>query len=249
MDCFTKLKRIMGEKGALCAGLFGLGGFLLGLPGGIGEVQASFDGPYVGVHLGHLHQTTSLDAKQDPANKNADMNNTTGARGMPTVEIVLGWGRLFWGCFYGGVEGKIDWAKGGSQKVAEDVNFIYKSGRKGLGAGVLARLGYLVTPTTMVYGGVGIKSARFSHNIFEKADQISAPFSKRSHHLLTEVGIETSTEAIQNLKFRFGYSFMPKKAATHKTTEFPINHLYREQGIVKAGTLEHIIKVGMIYRF
>lgn len=214
-----------------------------------GAAQAKFNGFYAGGSLGYLNQTTSLDAKQNPANPNADIYSATTGRGLPTAELFLGWGKVFGTCFYGGVEGKIDWVPGGSQKVAEDTNFIYRSGRKSPGVAALARLGYLITPTTLIYGGVGVKGVRFAYNLFEKTDKISASFSRRSLNLLTEMGVETCPSALQNVAFRFSYSFMPKRNMTRKAAQFPLNHMYRGHGVFKAGTAEHAFKVGMVYRF
>jgi hypothetical protein len=211
--------------------------------------HASFDGIYAGASLGYMTQHTSIDAKQNPANSNADAYKATMQRGSPMAEIFVGWGKVFGGCFYGGLEGKVDLLLGRNQKVAEDTNFIYKSERKGPGAAVLMRLGYLVAPTTMIYGGVGVKVLGFEHNLFEKADKISAPFSQKSFNLLTEVGVETVVGNCQNLRFRLAYGFMPKKAMTRTTTQFPEGHMYRDQGVLKLGGAEHALKMGMIYRF
>jgi len=122
---------------------------------------AKFDGFYVGASLGHLHQNTSIDAKQDPADAHAHINNTQSQRGLPTVEFFLGWGKVLRGCFYGGVEGQIDLVRGGAKKIAEDTGFIFMSGRKGPGVAMLMRLGYLVASQTMIYGGVGGEGSEF----------------------------------------------------------------------------------------
>ncbi|MDF3034722.1 MAG: hypothetical protein K0R76_1676 [Alphaproteobacteria bacterium] len=114
---------------------------------------------------------------------------------------------------------------------------------------ILVRLGYLVSSNTMAYGGVGAKTIRFEYNLFEKADKIPAPFSKQSLHLLTEIGIETFSKLVQNLAFRFSYSFMPQKDVTQKGKNFPINHIYRKHGFLKTSVTEHAIKVGLAYRF
>lgn len=212
-------------------------------------IHAKFDGFYAGASAGYLNQRTSLDAEQNPADPNADMNNTTAGRGLPTGEVFLGWGKVFGKDFYGGLEGKIDGVTGNNQKVAEDTGFIYLSGRKGPGVAVLARLGYLINPATMIYGGVGAKMAQFEYNVFEKADNIPAPFFKRSLHLLTEIGVETSSPLVRNLIFRFSYSVMPKRDMTRNTTDFPENHMYRAGGIFKAGVAEQAAKVGILYRF
>ncbi len=212
-------------------------------------IHATFDGFYAGASVGYLNQRTSLDAQQNPADPNADMNNTTAGRGLPTGEVFLGWGKVFGKNFYGGLEGKIDGVTGKSQKVAEDANFIYLSGRKGPGMAALARLGYLINPATMIYGGVGAKMARFEYNVFEKADKISALFSKQSLYLLTEIGVETSVGVLRNLKFRFSYSFMPARELTQNTTNFPVNHVYRTHGIIKSGVAENTFKAGIVYRF
>lgn len=211
--------------------------------------HAKFDGFYTGGSVGYMNQSTSIDAKQNPANRFAHVNKGTAQQGSPTAEIFLGWGKVFGGCFYGGLEGKIDVLLGGSQKVAEDTNFTYQSGRKGPGVAALARLGYLVTPTTMIYGGVGVKALRFNYSLFEKQRQLQAPFSQKSLNLLTEVGVETSVCNSQHLKFRFAYAFMPRKAMTRTTSQFPVNHVYRNSGILKTGVTEHALKLGVVYRF
>lgn len=211
--------------------------------------KTQFDGVYAGANVGYMNQNTSLDAKQDPGNVRADAYNSTASRGFPMIEALLGFGKVFLGSFYGGVEGRVDWVLGGPQKSAEDISFKYISGRKGPGITFLARLGYLVTPTTMIYGGVGVKAVQFMYDLFEKADQISAPFSKRSLNLLTEVGIETSLSPFQNIRFRFSYAFTATRSMTRKSTDFPSNHMYGSQGVFKAGTSEHALKVGLIYRF
>lgn len=212
-------------------------------------IHAKFDGFYAGASAGYLNQRTSLDARQNPADPNADMNNTTAGRGLPTGEIFLGWGKVFAKNFYGGLEGKIDGVTGKSRKVAEDTGFIFTSGRKGPGMAVLARLGYLIHSATLIYGGVGAKRARFEYNVFEKADKISALFSKQSVYLLMEIGVEASSNTVQNLIFRFSYSVMPKRDMTRTTTDFPANHMYRANGIFKAGVTEQTAKVGILYRF
>jgi hypothetical protein len=211
--------------------------------------QAKFDGFYAGASMGYLTQNTDIKANQNPKNPNAHVNNTRSQRGSPTIEFFFGWGKVFQSCFYGGLEGKIDFVKGGAKKIAEDTNFIYRAGRRGLGIALLARLGYLVTPHTLIYGGVGVKKIQFKYNFFEKLDKVSAPFSKRSMHLLTEIGVETLLTTSKNLAFRASYSFTPKRSLTQNTTNFPINHVYREHGVFRAKTTEHILKAGLIYQF
>lgn len=215
----------------------------------VGAAHAKFDGFYTGASVGYMNQNTSIDAKQNPANRYAHVNKGTGHQGSPTAEIFLGWGKVFEGCFYGGLEGKIDLALGRNQKVAEDTNFIYKSGRKGLGIATLVRLGCLITPTTMAYGGIGVKALRFDYDFFEKARKLGAPFSQKTLNLLTEVGIETAVGDFRHLRFRFAYAFMPKKGMSRTTTQFPENHVYRKKGIFKAGVAEHALKMGIIYCF
>lgn len=211
--------------------------------------HAKFDGFYTGGSVGYMNQSTSIDAKQDPTDLDAHVNKKTAQQGSPMAEIFLGWGRVFGRCFYGGLEGKIDVLLEGSQKVAEDTGFIFHSKRKGLAVGTLARLGYLVTPTTLIYGGVGIKALRIDHNLLEKAGNISAPFSQKTLNLLTEVGIETVVGGSSHWRFRFAYAFMPKKGMTRTTSQFPANHMYRDQGVFKVGGAEHAVKMGMVYRF
>ena len=94
-----------------------------------------------------------------------------------------------------------------------------------------------------------MKVANFEHNVFEKADQILAPFSKRSVHFLTEMGLEMTTNSLPNLAYRFSYSFMPQKKLARGGANFPANHMYRQQGLLKAGVDEHAVKMGMVYRF
>jgi hypothetical protein len=101
----------------------------------------------------------------------------------------------------------------------------------------------------MVYAGVGVKAARFEYNIFEKADCINAPSSKRSLHFLTELGVETPSSTVNNLAYRFSYSWMPLKSLYRKTASFPMNHIYSEHGFFKFGTTEHSVKVGLVYKF
>lgn len=211
--------------------------------------HANFDGAYGGASLGYMNQHTSIDSKQNPANRFAHVNKGTSHQGSPIAEIFVGWGKVFGQCFYGGLEGKVDVLLKGKQKIAEDTGFIYKSGRKGLGVAVLMRLGYLITPTMMVYGGVGMKALQFEHSLFEKADKISAPFSQKNLNFLTEIGIETVVGNYQNLRFRFAYGFMLKKDMIRTTTQFPGNHMYRDSGIMKIGGAEHALKMGMVYRF
>lgn len=215
----------------------------------VAAAHAKFDGFYAGMGLGYMNQSTSIDAKQNPADRNADVNKGTTQQGNPIAEIFLGWGKVFGGCFYGGLEGKIDWVLGKSQKVAEDTGFIYLSGRKGLGVAALVRLGWLVTPTTMIYVGAGVKALRFGHNLFEKVDKISAPFSQKTLNLLTEVGVETAVGGSHCLRFRLAYAFMPKKGMACTTAQFPAKHMYRDHGILKVGGAEHAFKMGVIYRF
>lgn len=211
--------------------------------------QAKFDGFYAGAGVGYLSQNTDIKANQNPTDQNADAYNSTAGSGSPTAELFFGWGKVFKACFYGGLEGKVDFVTGGLKKVAEDTNFIYRSGRKGAGIAILGRLGYLASPYTMIYGGVGVKRAEFEYNLFEKADQNSAPFSKQSFHLLTEVGVESFLNTSKNLAFRLSYSFMPKRSVMEQTQNFPKNHMYRENGILRGGTNEHAIKVSLIHSF
>lgn len=211
--------------------------------------QATFDGLYAGVSLGYMNQSITINASQNPTNPNADIYKSTAGRGLPTAEFFFGWGKVFEGRFYGGLEGKVDWATGSIKKVAEDVNFTYLAGRKGLGIGVLARLGYLVSPHTMVYGGVGVKATRFGYNLFQKVDKIPTSFSQQSLNLLTEMGIETFLNAQKTLALRLSYSFMPAKGVTRTMTSFPEGHIYRDDGFFKASTTEHTFKAGVTYRF
>lgn len=215
----------------------------------VGMAHATFDGVYAGGSLGYMNQNTGIDAKQNPANSNADTYKAMAQKGSPLAEIFVGWGKVFGGCFYGGLEGQLDFLLNGSRKIAEDTNFIYRSGRKGPGVAALVRLGYLVTPTLMVYGGVGAKAVRLGHDLFEKAEKISAPFSQKTLNLLTEVGVETVVGNSSNLRLRFAYGFMPKKGMTRTTAQFPENHMYRDQGILKTGGADHALKMGVIHRF
>lgn len=226
--------------------LFGIVGSACALAA---PTQAKFDGFYTGGSFGYLQQNTTLNAQQNPANPNAHVNRTYSQRGLPIAEFFLGWGKTFKDGFYGGLEGKVDCISGGIHKIAEDTNFTYLSGRKNPGIALLARLGYLVTPQTLVYGGVGVKWVRFGYNMFEKADQIPAPFSKQSLQPLTEVGVETSLPTLKNWAVRFSYSFMPKRDIIQRGKDFPSNHIYQRNGLLKVGTSEHAIKVGLAYRF
>ena len=81
--------------------------------------QAKFDGFYAGAGVGYLNQNTDIKADQNPTDQNADAYNSTAGRGSPTVELFFGWGKVFNACFYGGVEGKVDFVTGGVKKVAE----------------------------------------------------------------------------------------------------------------------------------
>jgi opacity protein-like surface antigen len=213
------------------------------------QAHAKFDGFYVGGSMGYLQQNTSINAAQNPENPNADVYKSTAGRGVPTTEFFLGWGKVFGGCFYGGVEGQIDFVMGSNKKIAEDINFIYMVNRKGPGLAIMARLGYLVNPQMMIYGGVGLKVANFVHDLLEKADCIASPFSKRSQHMLTEIGVEMSPRALQNIAIRISYSFMPKKGFTQRNANFPSNHMYHENGTFMTGVTEHAVKLGILYRF
>lgn len=234
-DRYIKRQALFGVVGSLCA---------LASP-----AQAKFDGFYAGGSLGYLQQNTTLNAQQNPGNPKADMHNTTSVRGLPTVELFLGWGKIFERSFYVGIEGKVDWAATGKRKIAEDINFSYLSSRKNPGVALLGRLGYLVSPQTLVYGGVGAKWVGFRYNVFEKVDQIPAPFSKQSVHLLTEVGVETALPALKNWAVRLSYSFMPKRDITQTGQSFPANHMYQQNGSLKVGMAEHAIKIGLLYQF
>jgi hypothetical protein len=212
-------------------------------------VHANFDGVYAGASLGYMNQHTSIDAKQNPANRFAHVNKGRGQQGSPIVEMFVGWGKIFGGRFYRGLEGKVDILLRENQKIVEDTNFIYKSERKGSAITALIRFGYLVAPTTMIYRGAGVKVLRFDHNLFEKSGKIPAPFSQKILNLLTEVGIETVVGSYRNLRFRLSYGFMPKKDMIRTTTQFPENHMYGDQGVLKMGDAEHALKMGVIYRF
>jgi len=215
----------------------------------VNGTYANFDGIYAGASLGYMNQSTSIDAKQNPANEFAHISKVKSQRGAPLTEIFVGWGKVFGKYFYGGLEGQVDWALRKNQKMAEDTGFIFKSGRKGLGIAALIRLGYLVTPTTLVYGAVGLKTLRSDHDLFEKAEKISAPFSQRTTNLLTEVGVETAVGLSSPLRFRFAYGFMPKKSMVRTTTQFPVDHVYHDHGIFKTSGAETMVKMSIIYRF
>lgn len=215
----------------------------------VNGTYANFDGIYAGASLGYMNQSTSIDASQNPENNNADTYKATMQSGRPTAEIFMGWGQVLGKFFYGGLEGKMDVLLGQSQKIAEDTNFIYKSNRKGLGIAALMRLGYLLTPTTLIYGGAGVKVLQFNHNLFEKTGKIPSLFSQRATNLLTELGVETVIGTSRQLRFRFTYAFMPRKSMIRTTSQFPVDHVYRDRGVLKVGGAEHALKMGVIYRF
>lgn len=212
-------------------------------------VQAKFEGYYVGASIGRIQQNTYINAKQNPGNANADIFNSTTTQGLHSAEFFFGWGRVFRKRIYFGLESKLDLTKSGMKKAAEDSNFIYLSGRTGVGAALLFRCGYFSNPQTMIYGGIGVKTIQFHHNLFEKVDKISAPFSKRFVHPLLEVGLENSLPAFNNLSFRVSYSFMAQRKMTTKTASFPTNHMYRENGSFNTGITEHTGRVSLCYFF
>ena len=217
--------------------------------GFVAPVQAKFDGYYIGASLGHIQQNTHINAEQNPGNANADTFNSTTIQTLPCAELFFGWGQIFRKKLYFGLEGKFDFTKSGIKKAAEDISFIYLSGRKGVGATLLFRCGYFSSSRTMLYGGIGIKTIYFHHNLFEKADKISAPLSKRSLRPLIEIGVETSLPAFDNLSFRISYSFMAKSKMITKTASFPTNHMYRENGSFNTGIAEHTGKASIVYHF
>lgn len=211
--------------------------------------QAKFDGFYAGASVGYLNQSVHLKAQQNPGNVYADINNTNTERGKITNELFLGYGKIFKEHLYAGIEGKVDWAIQKNQKITEDVNFIYSSGRTNPAIAALLRFGYLLKSHAMIYGGVGAKIIRLKHDIFQKDKQISSPFSKRFVNLLTEIGIESPSNFLQSLRFRFSYSFMPNKDMKQKSKNFQENHIYKRYGILKTKTTEHIFRIGLVYQF
>lgn len=210
---------------------------------------AKFDGFYVGGSLGYLQQNTSINAQQNPANPYADVYKSTAGRAMPVTELFLGWGKVFANHFYGGLEGQVDYVISGKKTVAEDICFKYQSIRKGPGLSFLFRLGYLITPKIMIYGGFGAKLVNFQSGLFEKAGQIPAQFNSRSLRLLTEVGIELPLFSQKDMVVRISYSYMPTKNIVRKSANFPANHMYHDNGIFKTGVSEQITKLGLIYQF
>jgi opacity protein-like surface antigen len=226
--------------------------FVLLMGGGLlltEQVHAKFDGFYVGGSLGYLQQNTSINAAQNPANPHADIYKSTAGRAMPVTELFLGWGKVVGGQFYIGVEGQIDLIFGGSKKVAEDTNFIYHSGRKGPGYVFLGRSGYLVFPQTLIYIGIGAKLAKYTYNIHEKSDCISACFAKRYGHFFSEFGLEFMPTSNNRLAYRIAYNYMPGRYINRSTMNFPQNHMYNDKGVFKSEVSEHAVKIGLVYRF
>jgi hypothetical protein len=211
--------------------------------------HAKFDGFYMGGSLGYLQQNTSINAQQDPSDPNAHINRTNAQQGNPTTEIFVGWGKHFGGCFYGGLEGRIDWVIGKSKTAAEDTVFKFLAARKGPGASLLARAGFLVSPQTIIYVGAGFKLVSVTHTIFEKEERIAAQFSSKTINPLFEAGAESQTCENKKLAIRLSYSFMPQRSLIRTSISFPQNHMYRANGYFKARTSEHAIKLGLIYRF
>ncbi|MBM3469074.1 MAG: hypothetical protein FJX71_06565 [Alphaproteobacteria bacterium] len=211
--------------------------------------NSRFNGFYAGASIGYAHQITHLDAKQNPANPNAHTNNTTTQRGFPLTELFVGWGKEIGGGIYGGLEKKADWLPRRCAKIAEDTNFSYFGNRKNVGFAILGRLGYIISPSTLIYGGIGIKAVKYQYILFEKAGKIPATFTQKTLNPFSEIGMDTLIGNSKNLGLRISYSCMHNRSIIRKSNQFPTHHIYHEQGILKTSGTEHAFNVGLVYRF
>ena len=110
MSRIMKIRGVWNTKQAVLSSVV-----FLGCLSGVGaeantesSAAGAFNGLYGGASLGYVHQNTNIDAKQDPHDANAHINHTQAQKGLPIAELFFGWGTIFGGHFYGGLEGKID---------------------------------------------------------------------------------------------------------------------------------------------
>lgn len=68
----------------------------------VNVAHANFDGIYAGASLGYMNQSTSIDAKQNPANEFSHISKVKSQQDAPLTEILVGWGKVFGEYFYGG---------------------------------------------------------------------------------------------------------------------------------------------------
>lgn len=224
-----------------------------------GEMSV-FAGPYLGISIGstlsYLNQSLSFDAdKVDSVPLSYNTNNSSWGRGLLNGQIFLGYGQLMDRIYVGG--------ELGIGLTQEKFNFIsddYSTNiTKSNSYSALLHLGYLVTPSVLLYGIAGLTRAdyRYDINFINGKRYNSGTMNlKNINNLTTDallgraLGIGVSTAVSSNVKIRAEYQYINY----NNNMNFNLDHskyTFNNPIGIGSATLknENILSVAMSYRF
>ena len=222
------------------------------------DVQASngLGGFYVGGNFGGFMGTGKFTGTNG-SNVNLILDSGQVSVAKPMLGIFFGYNHMVSSCLYFGGEMMFDGVLGGDTTVhtrggGNITTVTTRLQRKGLGWGMIARAGYMVSANTAVFLGLGFKSTSWTlRSISTSNAGVDTPASKsnRSTKFHIQAGAEGNFNT-SNVGWRLAYGFTPGRNVT--ITDFPAGHRYlvgNQPGIAKVNPNEHNITVGIFYRF
>lgn len=218
--------------------------------------SAGFNGFYLGLHGGgeinHINHKVSDGLPTDNnffhvIDDKHKLSKTSGVLG-----LFLGYGKVFSNCFFLG--GEIFGNTHSNTKsglVHNNEQYSINCKRKGGDFGGLGRFGVLTSPKTLLYVGVGVKSAYWEFKTIS-IENYSTP-NKTAHRrgdLLLQLGAEGLIGAADRFAWRLAYNFSPKRTINQRHlvgTVFPSTG--RLTNYSKFKVTQHQLLLGVSYRF
>lgn len=180
-------------------------GLLAGMAASPAFAATPFDGPYLGVQLGHsvhdIRMNETVTAPLTPSSSKIEGVSAPGAEG----GLYAGWGTKMIPAIYGGVEGEYSlsnerfdasttFAGGLSGQIKEKYNY-----------GISGRLGWLPSPTSMLYVRAGWQRARLGYSVAMAG--VSASQNKDHNGFRLGAGTEVALTSAWLLRLDYAYTW------------------------------------------
>jgi len=128
-------------------------GLLVGMAASPTFAATPFDGPYLGLQLGHSVHDIKVTSTTSTISSNTEGISASGADG----GLYTGWGTKISPTTYGGVEAEYSWSGAEHTTTETELGFGTSTAniKEKYNYGLSARLGWLPTSSTMLYGRAG----------------------------------------------------------------------------------------------
>ncbi|WP_010298237.1 hypothetical protein [Candidatus Odyssella thessalonicensis] len=224
--------------------------FALGIAFGAANAKG-LQGFYVGADLGTSYSSAELDLNDGPS---TNIHSTTKNNiAQPNLGLSFGYDHVFTNSMLLGLEFFGDYSFGGSKEIAKmNVDILaakIKGSRKGLGLGILAKIGAKIGQTTIMYIGGGFKSIKHTLTYEDEVAPLKFNFGKRMVRPLVQVGLQGLFGNSDQFGWRATYSYVPGKNLTVKDfPRFGQAYLGSTDRSINVKANEHSAKLGVFYR-